>query len=435
MVLMSAGPIPYNGGMTNQMKTVAIVGGGAAGLAAAIAAGDRARAIGASLVIVIYESDERVGRSILATGNGRCNFSNARIDMREYYNARFVGDAFDALDRRFGPDYVHEFFANLGLAWREEPDGRQYPLANKASVVVDVLRAAAAEYDVREECGAHVSAIDPPREQGKPFTLRMRDGKFERADAVIVACGGRVVTALEAHEVPRLPVRPILGPLKVAPDGIPFTRELDNIRVKCAVTLARKEGVVFTRIMTESGELMFRKYGVSGICVFNLSRFAEPGDVLRIDFLNMGGSDPAEKMLRRRRERLVARFGDQITYAMLLRGLLLPRVTEAVLKSAEIDPDSAFSPFDAAPLARLLCAYPLEVAGIADSDISQARRGGFAVDALDPTTMQALAVRGFFAVGEALDVDGPCGGYNLHWAWSSGILAGASATDWLLGAS
>ena len=414
------------------VKTLAIIGGGAAGLAAAIAAGERARMLGRQLNIVVYESDERVGRSILATGNGRCNFSNARIDMREYYNATFAGDVFDALAARFGPDYVHGFFASLGLVWREEADGRQYPLANKASVVVDVLRAAAAEYGVVEACESHVSTIEPPREEGKPFTLRLRDGKFERAEAVIVACGGRAITALEAHEVPRVPTRPVLGPLKVAPEDVPFVRELDNIRVKCAVTLARREGVMFTRLATEVGELMFRKYGVSGICVFNLSRFAEVGDVLRIDFLNVGGAEQAEALLNGRREQLTRHFGEGVTYEVLLRGLLLPRVSEAVLKSAGIDPATPFTPFDAAHLARLLCAFPLEVAGIADPDISQVRRGGFVVDAFDSASMQAHALPGFYAAGEALDVDGPCGGYNLHWAWSSGLLAGCSAADWLV---
>ena len=411
---------------------MAIIGGGAAGLAAAITAGERARKLGQPLDVVVYEGDERVGRSILATGNGRCNFSNAHIDVREYYNAVFAGDAFDALAARFGTDYVHEFFASLGLAWREEADGRQYPLANKASVVVDVLRAAVAEYGAHEACNEHVSSIDAPREPGKPFTLRMRDGRFERADAVIVACGGRAITALEVRDIPRLPVRPVLGPLKVAPDDIPFARELDNIRVRCAVTLSRREGVVFTRLATEVGELMFRKYGVSGICVFNLSRFAESGDVLRIDFLNVGGTERGEELLVRRRDRLVQRYGENITYEMVLRGLLLPRVSEAVLKTSGIDPRSAFSSFDAAHLARILCAYPLEVADIADPDISQVRRGGFSVNAFDPATMQSLAQPGFFAAGEALDVDGPCGGYNLHWAWSSGILAGWSAADSLV---
>ena len=418
--------------MATEIKTLAIIGGGAAGLSAAITAARRARECGVPLEIVIYESDERVGRSILATGNGRCNFSNAHIDVREYYNASFAGDVFDALASRFGPRYVHEFFAELGLAWREEADGRQYPLANKASVVVDVLRAATLRYGVREQCESHVSTIEAPREPGKPFTLRMRDGKFNRAQAVIVACGGRAVTALEANEIARRRVHPVLGPLKVASDDMPFTRELNNIRVKCSVTLSRKEGVVFTRLMSESGELMFRKYGVSGICVFNLSRYAEPGDVLRIDFLQIGGAEQAEEFLRRRRELLTRTYGEGISYEIMLRGLLLPRVSEAVLKSAGIDPQSAFGPFDASHLARLLTAYPLEVAGIADPDNCQVRRGGFSVDSLDARTMQARKLQGFFAAGEAVDVDGPCGGYNLHWAWTSGILAGRSAADFLV---
>ncbi|MBQ9000365.1 MAG: aminoacetone oxidase family FAD-binding enzyme [Eggerthellaceae bacterium] len=417
--------------MANYVKTLAIVGGGAAGLAAAVRAGECARERGYALEIVVYESDERVGRSILATGNGRCNFSNSHIDVREYYNAEFVGDAFDALGATSGYSPVHAFFAGLGLAWREETDGRQYPLANKASVVVDVLRAAAAELGVREECNMHVSMIDPPHEPGKPFTLQMRDGLFQRADAVIVACGGRAVAALEAHDMERLRTRPVLGPIKVAPDDIPFARELDNIRVKCAVTLARKQGVVYSRIMTESGELMFRKYGVSGICVFNLSRFAWPGDVLRIDFQQVGGAAQAEDLLMERRRALAPIYSGELTYEQLLRGLLLPRVSEAILKGAEIDPASEFKPFEAGPLARLLTAYPLEVAGIADPDISQVRRGGFAVETFDPATMAARKIDGFYAAGEALDVDGPCGGYNLHWAWASGLLAARSAVEWL----
>ena len=417
--------------MANQKRTLAIIGGGAAGLVAAIAAGERARALGDAIDIVLYEGDERVGRSILATGNGRCNFSNAYIDAREYRNAPFVAEAFNALAAKAGSDYVHEFFESLGLAWREEADGRQYPLANKASVVVDVLRAAVGDVGVKVMCDAQVSSIDPPREAGKPFTMRMHDGKFERADAVIVACGGRAMSSLETFNIPRAQTHPVLGPLKVAPDDIPFTRELDNIRVKCMVTLARKEGVFYSRVMTEAGELMFRKYGVSGICVFNISRYVCPGDVLRIDFLGMGGGEPAEALLQKRRELLAGRYGEPVTYEMLLRGLMLPRVSEAVLKRAEIDPQSEFHHFDAAHFARLLSAFPLEVEGIGDVGVCQVHRGGFEVGAFNAATMQARDVPGFFAVGEALDVDGPCGGYNLHWAWTSGLLAGWGAIDQL----
>ena len=103
-----------------------------------------------------------------------------------------------------------------------------------------------------------------------------------------------------------------------------------------------------------------------------------------------------------------------------------------MLKRAEIDPQAMFYPFDAAHLARLLTAFPLEVANVVDKDIAQVRRGGFMVEDFDPTTMQARRLPGFYAAGEALDVDGPCGGYNLHWAWASGLIAGYAAATRLV---
>ena len=159
--------------MENSVKRLAIIGGGAAGLAAAIAAGDRARELGVPVEVVVYERDDRVGRSILATGNGRCNFSNLELEIGEYRNADFVKRVFESAgDERF----VCDFFDGLGLEWRAEPDGRLYPLANKASVVVDVLRAAVADLGVCEVCEREVVSIEPPREDGKPFTMRMKDG-------------------------------------------------------------------------------------------------------------------------------------------------------------------------------------------------------------------------------------------------------------------
>ena len=129
------------------MGRLAIIGGGAAGLAAAVTAARELRLLGVPGDVAVYEADERVGRSILATGNGRCNFSNARIDAGAYRNAAFVEAALGALAAcseemaglapegtcgAAGPDPVHAFFAGLGLVWREEGEGRLYPLANKA---------------------------------------------------------------------------------------------------------------------------------------------------------------------------------------------------------------------------------------------------------------------------------------------------------------
>lgn len=430
----------------SEMKTLAIVGGGAAGLAAAVAAGERARAKGASLEIVIYERDDRVGRSILATGNGRCNFSNAKLDANAYRNSAFVQDAlrglsasFDATeDERYGKirrdnsDDVHAFFYRHGLMWRAEDDGREYPLPNKASVVVDVLRAAAADAGASEVCGCAVTAVESPRSGGGRFTLRMADGRLERADAVILA-SGHAAQSLDAAGLKVLPSQPVLGPLRVVDVDIPFVRELDNIRVRCTVSLLRAgEDSAWQVVASERGELMFRKYGVSGICVFNLSRFAEAGDVLSIDLLDADELADAEQFLFSRRKLLSSTFDRALTYADMLRGLVLPRVADALLKRAGIAPGAAFGKPDVPKLAALLTQLELTVAGIGDESICQVHRGGLDVDGFDPHTMAACEIPGLFAAGEALDVDGPCGGYNLHWAWASGLLAGRSAAEQLI---
>ncbi len=440
-------------GMMAGMKKLAIIGGGAAGLAAAVAAASELRRLGLrvrpstqggaaspgadGVEVVVHEADDRVGRSILATGNGRCNFSNARVDAAAYRNAPFVGKALEALEalaasepggvRAPGSDAptdpVHAFFADLGLMWREEGEGRLYPLANKATSVLDVLRAAAADAGARESCGRAAVRVDAPSREGERFHVRFADGAVEHADAVVVAVGGRAAGRLE------LPCplacekgRPVLGPLRT---DAALVRQLNNIRVRCDVSLVDAGGGLKAR---ERGEVLFRDYGVSGIAVFNLSRFAEPGDELRIDLLPQVPFDKAEGFLRARRKRL-ASAGRPCSGEAVLRGALLPAVAHAALKEAGLRPDAPFGKADAPALARMLKGMPLAVHGIGDARQCQVMRGGFETGAFDARTLEAFAAPGLFAAGEALDVDAPCGGYNLHWAWASGILAGRAAAS------
>ena len=445
------------------MKRLGIIGGGAAGLACAVEAAQLLRARGVAADVVVLEADERVGRSILATGNGRCNFSNSNIDPRLYHNADFVAEAFEALEVLESPsanmtgndpnafaDPVHAFFDLLGLVWREEEGGRQYPLANKASVVVDVLRAAAARAGVVEACGNAVVAIEPPRAPGKPYTLRMADGAFDRFDAVVVAVGGRAAQTIATKSAQAgiaqferfNALQPVLGPLAV---DSPYPRALDNIRVRASVTLVREASTNREKIACERGEVMFRKYGVSGIAVFNLSRFAQAGDTLLINFL--GGSDArltgeaaleatpetARTLLARRADRLAAelRGGNRPTCEDVLRGLVLARVADVICKQAGVSAQDAATPQAIEALTHALVAFPLRVTGIADADMCQVRRGGVDPAVIDARTCGMQGAPGLFAVGEAVDVDGPCGGYNLHWAWSSGLLAACAAALFL----
>lgn len=327
----------YHGGM----KKLMIIGGGAAGLAAAVAAADALRARGVrvgadagadGVDVAVCEADERVGRSILATGNGRCNFSNAQVDAAAYRNAAFVGAALDELRRAGGlrggdgADPVHAFFADLGLVWREEGEGRLYPLANKATSVLEVLRAAASDAGVREECRREAVRLDAPARKGDRFHVRFADGAVLHAEAVIVAAGGNAARALVPEGLAWEEPRAVLGPLRT---DARLVKALNNIRVRCAASLVGRDGA---EKACERGEVLFRDYGVSGIAVFNLSRFAEPGDTLRIDLLPQHGEAPLEELLRARlaslRERGGAGTGDDA-----LRGMTLPAVGRAVIAS------------------------------------------------------------------------------------------------------
>lgn len=426
-----------DGNGVSEAKTIAIIGGGAAGLAAAVAAAEAARNAGADVEtrVTVYEASNRVGRSILATGNGRCNFSNAVIDAGLYRNGAFVEEVLDACETTLGSgappadgllpgasaqNAALRFFAAHGLMWREEGEGRLYPLANKATSVLDCLRAACAAAGVRELVESEVAAVEAPRGEGDRFTLRLADKRLARADAVIVAVGGAVGERLLPAGVPFRKTGPVLGPIATDPR---WPRQLDNIRVRGALELWRGECL----IAREVGEVMFRKYGVSGIAAFNLSRLMQPGDQLAVDFVAAVPGEEAEGFLRARWERLQGALKRSITWEDLLRGMVLAPAADVLLKACGLQEDTLVV---GAGLSRLACALKglhLPVTGLGDERQCQVHRGGVEVGAVDARTCEVRGVPGLYVVGEALDVDAPCGGYNLHWAWASGLLAGHAA--------
>ena len=378
--------------------------------------------------VTVCEADERVGRSILATGNGRCNFSNVRVDAGLYRNAEFVGAALAQLRAQGGhadgceepgrkkavrstdaalpadavcPDPVHAFFAGLGLVWREEGEGRLYPLANKAASVLDVLRAGARDAGARELCGCEAVRIDPPSHAGDRFHVRFAGGAVRHAEAVIVATGGRTARGLLPEGFEATEPRPVLGPLRT---DSRLVKALNNIRVRCAISLMSPDGDAKAR---------------------------EEGEVLRIDLLPRMDAPMLEQLLLERRSRLFARAGS-CTGDDVLRGMVLPAVGRGVLKAAGLRAEGPFGKRDAAPLAAALKGLALEVRGVGEPRQCQVRRGGFAVEAFDPRSCASRTMPGLHVVGEALDVDAPCGGYNLHWAWASGMLAGRAAAERLM---
>ena len=382
--------------MKNQPTTrrIVVVGGGAGGLAAAVAAAEQ----GAQ--VTILEKANRVGKKLLKTGNGRCNLSNRHVAPEGYNHPAFVSPLLGQTDC----EALLDFFASLGLWTVSDGEGRVYPRSDTAASVLDVLRLGCAARGVHELCSAEVTAIVPGKNGG--FTVRTREnGDFTAHRVIIAAGGGTGLLRPLGHSY--VPFSPVLCPLKT--DTAPI-RGLTGLRVRCRATLLRQGQNVYT----ETGELLFRDFGVSGILALNLSRYAASGDVLSLDLVPELSKAQLQSKLET--QRALGRADSD-----LLTGIFHRRVGEALLRAA-----SGSAP---AALAGRIKDFRLTVEGPGDIQNAQVTRGGAAVEGFDPLTLRSRLIPELYAVGEALDVDGKCGGYNLHWAFASGLAAGRSAAE------
>ncbi|MDR1570325.1 MAG: aminoacetone oxidase family FAD-binding enzyme [Oscillospiraceae bacterium] len=390
---------------------VAVVGAGAAGMLASISA----REAGAE--VVALEQHARVGKKLLATGNGRCNVMNAgAVDGR--YNGDGAGVAASMVGSA-GARRLISYFEGIGLLLREEGERRVYPASGTANAVVDALRFRMDRVGVSVLCGWAVGSI---RRERAGFTLNSLGGESIRADRVIVATGGRAgiagTDALGYELLARLghPItspRPALAPIRVAADSI---RGLKGVRALASLALMDGE----RQIRAESGEIIFSDNSISGIPIMQCSRYISGGaNWLRIDLL-------PEREAGAWRAWLEARAADDghANAEALLRGLVHPRVALCLLRAAGAGADvrAADAPWRA--IARLLRDWRIPVLGTADFSRAQVTAGGASLSAFNPDTLESKLIPGLFAAGEALDVDGDCGGFNLMWAWASGITVG-----------
>ncbi len=375
--------------MAKSKLTVGIVGGGAGGLCAAIAAAE------AGAKVVLWERSNRVGKKLLKTGNGRCNLSHDPVAPGDYNHPDFAARVLARWDNAA----LLDFFNSIGLCTVKDGEGRCYPLSDSASSVLDVLRLRCAELGVEEVCSREVRAIG--RRRGR-WVLRFTEGEAAECDRLILASGGGTALAKElGHRL--VPFSPILCPLKTDVGPI---RGLSGLRIRCRVTLLRDGQSIYS----ERGEVLFRDYGVSGIVILNISRLARPGDELSLHLLPDMDREQVRQLLAARRQ------GSE-----LFTGLFQRRIGEALLRNAGSgEPDA---------LTEAICDLRLRVEGSADAANAQVTRGGAAVDEFDSETMESRLCPGLYCIGEALDMDGRCGGYNLHWAFASGLAAGRKAAE------
>ncbi|MDD6174535.1 MAG: aminoacetone oxidase family FAD-binding enzyme [Firmicutes bacterium] len=410
---------------------VAVIGGGASGLAAAVSAARQNPRGG----VVLLEKQDRVGKKLLATGNGRCNLSNRFAQQERCY----FGDS--AFARRVlqsvSPAETLDFFRSLGLETFEEEEGRVYPCGEQASAVLDLLRAGAAGCGVTEETEFPVESAEV---RGGLFLVHGA-AKTISARRLVVACGGAAAPSLggtmSGYELlgafghRRTRIFAALCPIRTEEA---LVRPLKGVRCKAKVTLlADGEPVA-----SERGEVQFAQGALSGICVFQLSRFAGEfftagtvcGKRRRSLSLSLALLERTERevsaLLQNRRRLLRSLPAEQF-----LTGLFHKKIGFELLRTVVQKPSGKtvgeLSDGELAALGRLICDWRFPVTGASGFAQAQVTAGGVETGGFSPLTMESVYVPGLFACGEVLNVDGLCGGYNLQWAWSSGILAGRTA--------
>lgn len=393
---------------------VCVIGGGAAGMLAALTAAENGHRV------LLLERQSRVGRKLLATGNGRCNLSNYHVSPAHYHGGAGFCDF--ALSQ-FDVGETLQYFASLGLLTVSEASGRIYPMSNMAGSVLDVLRYALERPEIDLQTGQTVTAV---RKMPEGFSVKTETDTFS-ARCLILAAGGaagskvgggmdgyRLAKSLGHH---RTALYPSLVQLKTDPA---YPRALKGVKAQCGISICRGSQV----LARNSGEVLFTEYGVSGPAIFDLSRSVSAGGSDLTCLLNFFPDWEEAEVLHWLSQRQAAMAAHEAS--TLLTGSCHTRLGQMICKSAGFTNQRAagLTRDDLRRIARQATHFTLPITGTCGFDQAQVTAGGLDTSEFDPRTLQSRLVPGLYACGELLDIDGDCGGYNLQWAWSSGRLAG-----------
>lgn len=402
------------------MKKVMVIGGGASGIVAAISAARH----GAE--VTILEHNDRIGKKILSTGNGKCNYTNRRQGLRFYRgeNPAFVLPVL----KQFGFKETIAFFKELGI-YPKERDGYFYPASGQASSVLDVLRMELDNLSVKVKTGCQLNAVQKSK---NGFQIRTSLGTFQ-SDSLLFACGGKAFpkSGSDGSAFPYISkfghtwieMTPALVQMKAKQS---FFKLLAGIRADCSVTLNTPDGEYRDR-----GEVQFTSEGISGIPSFQLSRYAAKaiadGKKAEVS-LDLAPFLTEEEL----RLELNSRFRQtsRKTCEEALIGLFSKKFIPVLLKENHIPlktPANQLTMAEQDKLLRYLKHMDVTITAVKGFDFAQTAAGGVDTAELHAHTLESKLVKGLYFAGEVIDIDGMCGGYNLQWAWSSGYVAGRNA--------
>lgn len=403
----------------NNMRDVVIIGGGASGVICAIRAAERSK----NRKITILEKQDRILRKLMSTGNGRCNFTNINASSADY-NGSFKKYV-DVILEKYSPEYVIEYFKKLGLISRVEESGRVYPYSNHASAVVDMLRYRLETFGIEVVCNAKVNKVI---KENKSFRIISNNGEY-KAEKVVFTVGSPAGTKLGGnysglemlkelgHNVSK--PYPALCPILVDSKILPSVKGVRS-QGKAALFNGNK------LISEDFGEIQFTEKALSGICVFNLASYVKNNKNLtvRISLL----PDYNNEELRLIINRQIMLYNNR-TCEDLFTGIFQRKLGLALLKECNIKASFNISKLNdnqINKIVNIINNWNFNVVGVSDFNSAQVAVGGVIGKEIDPGTMESKIINGLYICGEAIDINGDCGGYNLQFAFSSGMVAGDS---------
>lgn len=381
-------------------REVIIIGGGASGLMCAMVASK------SGVSVTVLEADFKIGKKILVSGNGRCNFTNTNVYANSY------NDNINNYLTKFNFSSSVEFFNNLGLISYADSEGRMYPKSNLSSSVLDVMHAELDKNKVEVITGVRVESV---KKQNNEYVLQTSGGEYY-CKKLVLACGSNVLTNIfKELNLGYEKFTPSLCALKVSNN----VRDLSGIRISnVQVTLNYNNTTV-----TEQGEILFKDGGVSGICVMNLSAYLARAHItnakLSINLLPDYDYNDLFTLLTKRKNNL-----KHLTAKQFFVGMFHKNVGIELLNRAKISLSTSVKSITQEQLellSKIIQNFSLDVIGFYDNN--QVFNGGVNLSELTEN-LESKNNANFYVCGEACNVDGLCGGYNLQWAWTSGYIVG-----------
>ena len=388
---------------------IIIIGAGASGIVTAINAKNKNNRV------ILLEKNDRIGKKLLATGNGRCNYTNMNLSEKNYSSPDFVKRTLED----FSNEDLINYFRILGL--ESTFDGnRVYPISLKANSVLNILIYWLEKKGIKVKTKSQVKEIKKTKKGYEVIT----NEETLRADVVVAAFGGKAMPAsgsdgvsfeiLKKMGIRVTDLKPALTQLKL---DSKYLKHLSGTKVIGRARLLRGEKVIDER----EGEILFTNYGISGPPILDMSVNTKEGDVIEVPLINNLKKDSIDMVYNR-----YYMFPD-FSLEEFLMGLVDKKFIHYIVDSLDMDKNTAMNMISMGGFEKiigLLLKSRFKVTGNTGFKNAQVTRGGVSLDEVSPENYEAKKYKNLYIIGEALDIDGDCGGYNLHFAFGCGYRLG-----------